>query len=124
MSLDHAGTLYADPGLVEQILMNLAVNAKDAMPDGGRLRIATAAIPERQELELSVSDTGTGMPEETMAHIFEPFFTTKAEGQGTGLGLATVYSIVKQSHGSIHVESEPGRGTTFTMRFPTAARPE
>jgi signal transduction histidine kinase len=117
----RVGTLHTDPGRIEQVLMNLAVNAKDAMPQGGRLRIETAAIPAARQIQLSVSDTGTGMPDEVVAHIFEPFFTTKPEGKGTGLGLATVYSIVKQSQGSIEVDSEPGRGTTFNLRFPCGA---
>ena len=113
-----AGQLQADPAQLEQILMNLAVNARDAMPQGGRLRIETTALPVVRQIRLSVSDTGIGMPPEVRARIFEPFFTTKAEGQGTGLGLATVYGIVKQAQGSIEVESQPGRGTTFTLLFP------
>jgi signal transduction histidine kinase len=103
---------------MEQILMNLAVNARDAMPDGGRLTIGTSPLPSAGQIQLSVNDTGTGMSSEVMAHIFEPFFTTKAEGKGTGLGLATVYAIVKQARGSIQVSSEFGKGTTFTLRFP------
>jgi len=119
VSLDpRGGVIHADPGHIEQILMNLAVNAKDAMPGGGRLRIATASRPAANQIQLSVSDTGIGMSREVMARIFEPFFTTKAEGRGTGLGLATVYGIVKQSQGAIEVSSEPGRGTAFTLRFP------
>jgi signal transduction histidine kinase len=119
ISLDPgAGSLFADPGQIEQILMNLTVNAKDAMPEGGRLRIATASIPQAEKVQMTVSDTGIGMSPEVMARIFEPFFTTKEEGKGTGLGLATVYGIVKQSKGSIEVASEPGRGTTFTLLFP------
>lgn len=119
MSLDsRAGALHADPGQIEQILMNLAVNARDAMPEGGRLRIETTPVAAARQIQLSVSDTGTGMSPAVMAHIFEPFFTTKAEGKGTGLGLATVYGIVKQIQGSIEVASEPGRGTTFTLLFP------
>jgi len=113
-----AGQLQADPAQLEQILMNLAVNARDAMPQGGRLRIETTALPVVRQIRLSVSDTGIGMPPEVRARIFEPFFTTKAEGQGTGLGLAPVYGIVKQAQGSIEVESQPGRGTTFTLLFP------
>jgi signal transduction histidine kinase len=119
VSLDpQAGTLYADAGQIEQILMNFAVNARDAMPEGGKLTIETRSIPVSRQIQLSVSDTGTGMPPEVLARIYEPFFTTKPEGKGTGLGLATVYGIVKKMEGSIEVASEAGRGTAFTLRFP------
>jgi len=122
ISLDpHNGTLLIDPSQVEQILMNLAVNARDAMPRGGCLRIETMAIPASRQIQLSVSDTGTGMSPAVMARIFEPFFTTKEEGKGTGLGLATVYGIVKQCRGSIDVSSQPGHGTTFILLFPAMA---
>jgi signal transduction histidine kinase len=122
VSLDpRAGALHADPGQLEQILMNLAVNAKDAMPEGGRLTIETSSVPASRQIQLRVRDTGAGMSPEVMARIFEPFFTTKAEGKGTGLGLATVYGIVQQARGSIEVASEPGRGTTFSLRFPEVA---
>ncbi len=123
-------TMRADPGHIEQLIMNLSVNAKDAMPGGGRLSIATSRVEAGHAfaepglsadcdlLMLSVSDTGAGMSDEVKAHIFEPFFTTKEQGKGTGLGLSTVYGIVKQNHGSIWVDSGVGRGTTFRMLFP------
>jgi two-component system cell cycle sensor histidine kinase/response regulator CckA len=122
--------VMADSGQIEQVLMNLAANARDAMPEGGRLDISTANVHvesdngDRPGLKpghyalLSVHDTGTGMPDHVRAHIFEPFFTTKEQGKGTGLGLATVYGIVKQTGGGVYAESGEGQGTTFAIYLP------
>ena len=108
--------ILADKGQLVQVLMNLIVNARDAMPEGGHVRVSTSA--GNDEVVLRISDTGSGMDEATRQHIFEPFFTTKPEGQGTGLGLSTVYGIVKQLGGWINVETALGRGTTFILGFP------
>lgn len=124
------GTLKADPGQMEQIIMNLAVNSRDAMPDGGRLTITTSDLWQATEDKmlkpgryavLNVSDSGQGMDAATKAKIFEPFFTTKEQGKGTGLGLSTVYGIVQQYSGVISVNSHPGQGTTFTIHLPCSA---
>jgi two-component system, cell cycle sensor histidine kinase and response regulator CckA len=129
---DGLGRVRLDPVQIEQILMNLAANSRDAMPQGGRCTIHTsnvqldqeyvgrkrAIIPVGRYAVLTVTDTGSGIPPEHLPHVFEPFYTTKASGKGTGLGLATVYGIVKQNHGFVWVYSEPGMGTAFKIYFP------
>ncbi len=133
----HALPLHADPGMIEQVIMNFTTNARDAMPKGGKLIVGTfaaaldAAQAQRLGAEggageyvcLSVSDTGTGIPLEVVPKIFEPFFTTKDVGKGTGLGLASVFGIVKQHQGCIELDNRPGQGVTFKVFFPTLANP-
>jgi CheY-like chemotaxis protein len=130
------GAVVADPALLEQVLVNLMVNARDAMPHGGRIELATAladageihrrgvsSAPARTYVRLSVRDTGEGMDSTTMSYIFEPFFTTKELGKGNGLGLSTVYGIVKQCDGFIFADSHPGQGTVFHVYLPQTSPP-
>ncbi|MGE0863899.1 MAG: response regulator [Vicinamibacterales bacterium] len=127
--------VHIDPGQFEQVMLNLVINARDAMPDGGHLRVELDAVtldearalavdvPAGAYIEVRVSDTGTGMTAETVEQIFEPFFTTKPPGRGTGLGLSTVFGIVRQHRGGIDVTTAPGRGTTFHVYFPVSSGP-
>jgi two-component system cell cycle sensor histidine kinase/response regulator CckA len=134
--LKDLGHIKADPGQIEHTILNLVVNAKDAMPSGGTIKIETANVQADEEtsnlppgmkrgnyVTLSVRDTGVGMNPEVQERIFEPFFTTKEKGKGTGLGLSTVYGIIKQSGGEIWVSSEPGKGTIFEIYFPRVDEP-
>jgi signal transduction histidine kinase len=124
-------TVYADSSQMQQVIINLIINALDAMPDGGALRVSTSAENHDQKtvshtnngkfICVSVADTGIGIPVELQSLIFEPFYTTKPAGQGTGLGLSSSYGIVQQHNGRIEVQSEPGRGTTFNVFIPTRA---
>ncbi|MGH2557349.1 MAG: response regulator, partial [Actinomycetota bacterium] len=140
LSVETSGaevTISADPTQIEQVVMNLCVNSRDAMPEGGRLRVTTGVeVVEAIDADsrpglrpgryaaLSVIDTGCGMEDETKRHIFEPFFTTKPRGEGTGLGLATVYGIVKRLEGFVYADSEPGRGTAVQVLLPVHAAEE
>jgi len=131
------GPVSADPGQLQQVLINLTANARDAMPDGGTLTISTANVsgpgagaaadtggaPHGPHVALTVRDTGVGVEDDVLPRLFEPFFTTKELGRGTGLGLATVYGIVRQSGGNIQVSSRPGDGSTFTVYLPRAEAP-
>jgi PAS domain S-box-containing protein len=128
--------VLADPGQIDQAILNLAVNARDAMPDGGRLTISTdsltvdrayaaawSSVPPGDYVRVAVADTGCGMPAEVIKHAFEPFFTTKAKGTGSGLGLATVYGVVTGVEGHVRISSEVGTGTTFTILLPVTTQP-
>ena len=128
-----AGNVFIDPGQLEQVLINLVINARDAMPGGGRLSLASAPVTLDEAgagahpgllpgkyAAIRVQDNGTGMEPQVLAQIFEPFFTTKPAGEGTGLGLASVFGIVSQNKGAVWAESEPGRGSTFHLLLPQA----
>jgi PAS domain S-box-containing protein len=128
----EVGEVHVDEGQLEQLIMNLVLNARDAMATGGELKISTriatpvgadAAVAAAPAVLLVISDTGTGMSDDIKSRVFEPFFTTKGPGQGTGLGLATVYGIVRECQGSIHVDTRLGKGTTFSITIPAAGLP-
>jgi len=132
---EHLPPVLIDPGQFDQVVLNLAVNARDAMPDGGVLTVTTAAVHVDRAyaaewssvlpgdyVRLTVADTGTGMPAEVIKHAFEPFYTTKSKGEGSGLGLATVYGAVTQAAGHVRIESTPGSGTTFTVLLPVTSQ--
>jgi CheY-like chemotaxis protein len=128
---NDARFVVSDANQLELALLNLAVNARDAMPNGGSLTITArrttntgGRLPTGEYVDLSVTDTGSGMTEETRARAIDPFFTTKPVGQGTGLGLSQVYGVVRESRGALNLESEPGRGTTVTLTLPAAAPPD
>jgi CheY-like chemotaxis protein len=132
LDLQASGTVVIDKTHFEQIIFNVAVNSRDAMPNGGQLYIETQDLvplasgntAEKRYVVIKIRDTGGGMDEETCAHAFEPFFTTKAMGRGTGLGLATVYGIVQQCCGEITIESQPAKGTQITMLLPASVQAE
>lgn len=121
LSIEENGEAPApviDRSQIEQVLINLVMNAVQAQPDGGRVQVGVAAAPDGRGVQLTVADTGPGMDPEQIASIFEPFYTTKSAGQGTGLGLPIVEGIVEEHGGTITVASQPGRGTTFTVVLP------
>jgi two-component system, NtrC family, sensor kinase len=115
--------VHCDSNTITQVIINLLENARDAMPAGGWIKISTESSPENGQVILHISDSGDGMPAEVKARIFDPFFTTKDIGKGTGLGLSIVHGIVEAHGGQIAVESDPGKGSTFTIRFPKEPPP-
>ena len=132
---DDLPPVLVDPGQIDQMILNLAVNARDAMPDGGSLTITTdnlhvdrayaaewSSVLPGDYVRVTVADTGKGMPPEVIKHAFEPFYTTKSKGEGSGLGLATVYGAVTQAEGHVRIQSEPGQGTTFTILLPVTTQ--
>jgi CheY-like chemotaxis protein len=123
----HPDQVKGDPALLEATLLNLAVNARDALPEGGQLTIQTNRISNEQDakpaIQIRIADTGVGIPANVVDRVFEPCFTTKGVGKGTGLGLAAVYGTVRDHGGTVEVESDVGRGTTFTIRLPAASEP-
>ncbi len=119
---DNIPLVYADETQIEQVILNLAVNASDALPAGGKINIETICKSNSEMINIFVHDNGHGIDEDVLPHIFEPFFTTKESGKGTGLGLSTVYGIVRAYNGEISVESKPGRGTTFMVSLPAAGK--